>query len=168
MNLQPYLADISGLDTDRLLDDWRWLLGDRRLTVFRATAMGDLILEDEAGQFHFLDVMCAKLQILAHSESELWDVLTDRRTSKTFLATFIVKDLRKGGVVLGAQECYSPAQPPVLGGSLSRDNLRPCDILVHASIMGQIHRQVKNLRPGQLVDITFKPDAPAVPDPETN
>jgi hypothetical protein len=86
MNVQPYLADMSGLDADRLLDDWRWLLGDRRLTVFRATAMGDLILEDEAGQFHFLDVMCGKLQTLAHSESELWDLLTDRRTRRTFLA----------------------------------------------------------------------------------
>jgi WD40 repeat protein/tRNA A-37 threonylcarbamoyl transferase component Bud32 len=35
----------------------------------------------------------------------------------------------EGGVVLGPQDCYSPAHPPVLGGSLSRENLRPCDSL---------------------------------------
>jgi hypothetical protein len=148
MDVQPYLADISGIDADALLEDWRWLLGDGRYTVFRATAMGDLILRDVAGRFHMLDTIDGKLQPLAGSESELWQVLSDRRSRKRLLGTFIVRGLREAGVVLGPRQCYSPDHPPILGGDLSDDNLKPCDIYVHLSIMGQIHRQVKDLPPG--------------------
>ena len=169
MDVQQYLADISGVDADGLLDEWRWLLGDHRVSVFRATAMGDLILKDDAGQFHLLDMIDGVVRHLADSEPELWAVLTDRRTRKTLLSTFVVRGLRNAGVVLGRFQCYSPDLPPILGGSLSRENLTACDLTFHASVLGQIHRQVKNLPPGTRIgEIKFVgPDAEqsAAPDP---
>jgi hypothetical protein len=161
VDVQQYFADISGIDADGLLDEWRWLLGDRRLSVFRATAMGDLILKDDADKFHFLDMIDRKVYRLADSEPELWAVLTDRQTRKKLLSTFIVRGLREAGVPLGRLQCYSPDVPPILGGSLSRDNLRPCDILVHASMLGQIHQQVKDLPPGTRIGEikVIEPDA---------
>ena len=145
MDVEHYLADISGIESDVLLGEWRWLLRDQKFVVFRATALGDLILRNEAGAFFLLDMIDGKLQRLADAESELWRVLDDRQTRKTVLGTFVVRGLREAGIVLAPGECYSPEQPPILGGSLSNDNLRPCNLLVHASIMGQIHQQVRGL-----------------------
>jgi hypothetical protein len=158
LDVKPYLADITSIDTDVLLDDWRWLLGGQSYAVFRVTAMGDLILQDMAERFHLLDMIDGKLRPLASTESELWAVLTDRSTRKTLLGTFVVRGLREAGITIGPGECYSPDHPPILGGSLSNDNLHPCDILVHASIMGQIHRQVRSLPPGTPIgEIRFEP-----------
>jgi len=148
MDVQPYLANLTGIDVDSLLDDWQWLLGGRRYTVVRATAMGDLFLEDSAGGFHLLDMIDGKVRPLADSEAELWEAVTGREGRKTVLATFVVRGLREAGLTLKPGECYSPDQPPILGGTRSNENLRPCDIRVHASIMGQVHRQVRDLPAG--------------------
>jgi len=161
VDVKAYLADIAGIDADSLLDDWQWLLGGRSYTVSRATALGDLILQDAAGRFHLLDMIDGKVRPLAGTEAELWSVLADRHTRKTVLATSVVRGLRRAGVTLGPGECYSPDRPPILGGSLTDDNLRPCDIRVHATILGQIHRQVRDLPPGTPIgEIKFEaPDA---------
>jgi hypothetical protein len=157
MDVEPYLADTNGIDADALLDEWRWMLGEREFVVFRATALGDLILRDSTGQFCLLDMIEGKLRPLASTEPELWEVLADRNSRKTLLGTFIVRGLRGAGVVLGRAECYSPERPPILGGSLTNDNLRPCSLLVHSSIMGQIHCQVSELPPGATIrDIAIK------------
>jgi hypothetical protein len=148
MDVQPYLADISGLNADSLLDDWWWLLGERAYTVYRATAMGDLFLRDAAGQFHLLDMIGGKVQPLAASEDQLWEAVGDRRARKEILLTQVVRGLKEAGVTLGPGECYSPDLPPTVGGDLSNTNLRPCDIRIHASIMGQIHRQGRDLPAG--------------------
>jgi hypothetical protein len=159
VDVKPYLADLTGINTDDLLADWRWLLGAQSYTVFRATAMGDLILQDAAGRFHMLDMIEGKVWPLAGTENELWAALTDRHTRKTLLITFRVRALRDAGVTLEPGQCYSPDRPLILGGSLSNDNLRPCDIRVHASIMGQIHR--RDLPPGTKIE-DIKIEAPDV------
>jgi len=151
VDAQPYLADICGIDENALLESWRWLLGDHLYKVFHATAMGDLILTDESEAFYLLDMIEGKVRPLATSESELLEVLTDRQNRKTLLFTFVVRRLREAGVILNPGKCYSPDCPLILGGSLSVDNLKPCDILVHSSIQGQIHRQVKDLPPGTTI-----------------
>jgi hypothetical protein len=172
MDVNPYLADMTGIDTDALLEDWQWLLGGRSYAVFRATAMGDLILKDPARGFHLLDMIDGNVRPLADTEEELWAMLADRHTRKTVLATFVVRGLREAGVTLGPGQCYSPDHPPVLGGELSNDNLRPCDLRVHASIMGQIHRQVRDLPPGtRISEVRFEASAaePSVgPEPRSS
>lgn len=148
MDVDPYLADLTGINADSLLDDWRWLVGEPGYTVVRATAMGDLILKDPIGRFHLLDMIGGKVQPLAASEGELWAMVGDRRARKEVLLTHVVRGLREAGVTLGPGECYSPDLPPALGGDLSNENLRPCDIRIHASMMGQIHRLGRDLPEG--------------------
>jgi hypothetical protein len=50
MDVQPYLTDIANINIVELLDDWQWLLDGRPCTVFRVTAMGDLIVRDADGR----------------------------------------------------------------------------------------------------------------------
>ena len=144
----PYFADISGIDAGELLDEWRWLLRDSAFDVYRATAMGDLILRDPSGVFRFLDMVDGKLEHLAETESALAERLQDRGERQRLLGTFVVRGLRDSGKALLAGQCYSPDHPPILGGNLDDENLQPCDTRVHASMQGQIHKQVKDLPPG--------------------
>lgn len=144
----PYLANIDGIDDASLLSDWQWLLEDQSVTVFRATAMGDLILRDPSGSFHFLDVVDGKLSKMAESEEALWELLAQSDARKQYLFTFVIRGLNSAGKTLSPGECYSPDHPLILGGELDDDNLQPCDICVHASIQGQIHEQIKDLPPG--------------------
>ena len=54
--------------------------------------------------------------------------------------------------MLAEGQIYSYKTPPVLGGEYSTDNLEPTGIAVHFSVLGQIHRQVKDLPPGTKID----------------
>jgi hypothetical protein len=138
----------GAFNSDALLEAWKWLLDNQPFDVFRVTCLGDMFLINTSGQVHFLDTIEGKLSLFAGSEEEFDSKLQNRHVRQRYLATFLVRDLTDAGVTLQAGECYSPDRPPILGGALSLDNLRPIDLLVHASIMGQIHRQVNNLPPG--------------------
>lgn len=117
--------------------------------------MGDLFLIDAGGAIHFLDMIGGGLQRVAPSEREFDLRIRDSAARKHYLATFVVRELREAGIQLSQNECYSPDVPPALGGELDGANLRPCDVSVHASIMGQIHRQLKDLPPSTPVNIRF-------------
>jgi Domain of unknown function (DUF1851) len=97
-----------------------------------------------------------KVERFARSEREFDSRIRESGARKRYLATFIVRGLRDAGVQLGPNECFSPDVPPVLGGELSNENLRPCDVSVHSSILGQIHRQLKDLPPNTPVNFRFE------------
>lgn len=59
-----------------------------------------------------------------------------------------VVGLRAAGKLLERGQVYGFEIPPVLGGSFDAENLVPSDLVVHFSLAGQIHRQVKDLPPG--------------------
>ena len=86
---------------------------DQNTHRVRATAMGDLILKDDAGRFHLLDMIDGVVRPLADSEPELWAVLTDRRTRKVLLSTFIVVPACRSRVAL-------PLLAPLVSAPASR------------------------------------------------
>ena len=49
---------------------------------------------------------------------------------------------------LGLGQCYSYKLPPILNGPIEPSNIEPADLPVHFSLLGQIHRQVKDLPEG--------------------
>ena len=155
MAYESYFADSTGCDVNHLLDDWRWLVGGSDFELFKVTAMGDLFLRDAHGAIQFLDMVDGKFLPFAKSEEEFASQLEDRNTRLRILGSFVVRGLLSAGRTLGPCECFSPDHPPVLGGALSSENLAPCSILVHSSILGQIHRQVRGLPPGTKVN-SFK------------
>jgi hypothetical protein len=152
----PYFADVAPHLLPDLLDEWGWLLGKEPFEVFRVTAMGDLFLIDAGGAIDFLDVMGGALEHFAASEREFDARIRESAARKRFLVTFVVRRLREAGVRLERNECYSPDVPIVLGGTLEDANLNPCEVYVHASIMGQIHRQLRDAPPGSPVNVRFE------------
>lgn len=48
-------------------------------------------------------------------------------------------------------QSFSFKRPPILGGAIAADNSEVSDVVVHFSIAGQFHRQVKDLPPGMKI-----------------
>lgn len=131
-----------------LLSAWNWLFKDQTYSVHQITSMGDMFLIAPDGTLHFLDTIEGQLVPFAANLDAYTDLLQDRHVRQRYLATALVRDLVASGVVLQAGQCYSPDHPPILGGTLDQSNMRPVDVVVHMSIMGQIHKQLRDLPPG--------------------
>ncbi len=60
-------------------------------------------------------------------------------------------------MILLPGEIYSFRKPPILGGDYAFENVEKADLVVHFSLMGQIHEQVAKLPPGTSVSAIEHP-----------
>lgn len=72
--------------------------------------------------------------------------------SEIWFAPRLVGDLLTAGLSLRPGECFSFKIPPALGGEFTPDNFEPTDLQVHFNLLGQVHRQIKDLPPGTPID----------------
>ena len=151
MNWRRLEIEIDGLDCDSLLSDWRWLVPDG-MTPVSMTIFGDWFLEDRAGRVHLLDTVGGKLSEIAPSRSAF---LVERERPEN-LDEWSMADFARlcwrAGFRPSAGQCLSFKVPPVLGGSLDLENVEVCELMVHQSVMGQIHLRVKDLPEGTVID----------------
>lgn len=147
MNLRDYLADTAA-PGGRVLEDWRWLLGPD-LQLWYVTKAGSALLRNPAdGSVHFLDVAAGTVERIAANVDGFKAAVVIPENLQRWLMRAVVDQMRGRGIQPGTNQCFSFKQPPVLGGAITPENMELCDIAVHFSIAGQIHRQVKDLPPG--------------------
>jgi hypothetical protein len=130
-----------------LLSDWRWLVGDS-VTLILVSAIGDMFLADSSGQVLWLDTGTGQLQQIASSADEFQRLRQQPDSVDQWFIPQLVGDLITGGVRLSPGQCYSYKKPPILGGEIQPANFEPMDLAVHFSVLGQIHKQVKDLPTG--------------------
>ncbi|KPK84361.1 MAG: hypothetical protein AMJ81_05850 [Phycisphaerae bacterium SM23_33] len=148
---QKLCIGLEGLDCDQLLSDWRWLVGSRHRPV-ALTVFGDWFLETVDGNILFLDLVSGELKKIASNIDDFRRMCRDRENlNKWFMADFAYLCFDRG-IVPGPGQCLSYRIPPILGGELCLENVEVSDLMVHESILGQIHRQVKDLPPGTPID----------------
>ena len=153
MDFRKYIASTT-YPSDLVLEDWRWLIGTA-LQLWHATKFGDaLLLNPEDGSIYFLDVMAGKVERIAENEAEFESALATNDNANKWLMTDVMDGQALLGMLPGHNECLSFKHPPALGGQLDPDNFETCDIAVHLSIAGQIHRQCKDLPPGTKISNT--------------
>ncbi|HXS67646.1 MAG TPA: T6SS immunity protein Tdi1 domain-containing protein [Candidatus Polarisedimenticolia bacterium] len=138
-----------------LLQDWRWLLGDS-MQLLLVSAIGDMFLADAAGQVFWLDAGMGKLEKIAANVDEFQQLRQQRQNVDQWFIPLLIGDLIASGKRLSPGQCYGYKKPPILGGEIELSNFEPTDLSVHFSILGQIHRQVKDLPPGtKITKINF-------------
>jgi len=164
MDYRRYIAD-ENANSDDVLRDWHWLTGPE-LKLWLVTKAGDAFLRHSGdNSIHFLDVVSAELNRVASDEDEFKSVISISENATKWLMPDVVDSQAMLGMVPAANECLSFKIPPILGGQLEPDNFETCDITVHFSIAGQLHKQVKDLPPGtKITDI--KIDGPPLPEAE--
>lgn len=139
---------MAGLDRDRLLSEWTWLVGESRVPIL-LTAAGDAFLEDvDDGSVHFLDAQAAAVDPVADTVDELRELLTKQEFVYTYLAVELVADMKRHGRSLAPRQVFSLRTPLALGGAYDFSNVEETDVEVHFTTLGQILRQVQELPPG--------------------
>jgi hypothetical protein len=146
----------AGLDFDELMECWRWLVDDSFRPVL-LSATGDFFLADGAGTVHWLDTGWGTLTKVANNVDEFNRLRVDPTNARQWFRASLIGQLKGAGVTLGQGQCYGWKVAPVLGGQQAPENLEPTGLSVHFGILGQIHRQVKDLPPGTKIGkIGFK------------
>lgn len=139
-----------------LLEDWQWLLGSRRWLIGRrrrlpilVCALGDAFVQDvDDGSVHLLDTGAGVLERVADSAEAFRGLLRQPDFVASNFRSSAAAELRDGGRVLAPGQVWGFIHPPALGGTYRVDNYEPTDMVVHFSIQGQIHQQIKDLPPG--------------------
>jgi hypothetical protein len=147
MDVRRYFANTTH-SGDEVLADWRWLI-PTDLQLWKVTMAGDALLRRPAdGSVHFLDVMGGTVEQIASDEAAFEAAVAVIENREKWLMPEVVEGQAALGMCPAANECLSFKTPPVLGGQLAPENFETCSVLVHFSIAGQIHKQVKDLPPG--------------------
>ena len=159
ITLSDLTVSFDHLDRERLLDDWRWLIGPSKRLVL-ASAIGDAFLQDEAdGAIHLLDTAAGSCALVAHNADEFRSLLADPAWVTDHLAALVIADFLRNDLRLERGQIYSWKRPPVLGGEYELANAEATDIAAHFSLTGQIHRQVHDLPAGTpITGIRLRPD----------
>jgi hypothetical protein len=160
MDIKTLTIDLSQIDCDELLSDWRWLV-DKSYTPLILTAMGDMFLTAENGSVYMLNLMDGRFEIIADSEEDFKNKLQDDDISSEWFLPEIVQANKTMGIVLKQNQCYGMEIPAFLSGKLEPDNIKPTDIYVYYSVTGQLLHQVKDMPPGTRID-KIKIKAPSI------
>lgn len=146
--LVDYLLPIEGLDSDRLLSDWRWLIGDKPISIQAIAAVGNPFLKGQSGRIYLLEIEEGTCECIADSPEQFEEKLGDRHNRTAWLQGFLVREMRRVDIVLGPGQCYGCKVPLHLGGDVGIENIEPVDLMIHVSILGQLHRQTRAMPPG--------------------
>jgi hypothetical protein len=145
MHAPPFVREITAEEAEPLLADWRWLVG-RELTPLFLTRLGDWIFGAPDGSLWCLDMVEGELRRLAANAAEYNRLKASREwLDDELLAGWY--DIAVGsGHVPDETECIAWTVPPRLGGPLAKSNLKKLSMRVYQSVMGQLHRQLRQGR----------------------
>lgn len=135
------------------LDSWQWLPLPGKQVIL-VTAFADVFLSTDDGVW-FLDTLEGNLQRLFNDREELKQALsTPEGQDKYLLSPFVDRAVRDG-LSLNDSQCYDFKIHPVIGGKIAYENMERRDFIVALNLRGQIHEQVRHLKPGTKIS-SFK------------
>jgi hypothetical protein len=147
MKVQDYLIDHSGFSWPNFLEDWRWLVPSTA-TIWLMNRFAELVLQLEDGTVCYLETSTGTLKKIARDKDEFIVRIDQDDNANEWLMIGFVDDCVAAGLTLGDNQCYGFIQPPTLGGQYEVANIEVSDIAVYMSLLGQIHRQIKDLPDG--------------------
>jgi hypothetical protein len=151
MAFRDLVAETS-YEGSAILGDWDWLL-QQHYELWLVTKFGDAFLKKrDEGSIHWLNTVQGSVEFVAADEEAFERECHVPENLNAWFMPEVVKGQELLGMTPRKDQCLSFVHPPVLGGQLDPDNIEVTDIAVHFSIMGQIHRQVKDLPEGTKID----------------
>ena len=141
--IRRFPSDLVG----RALADWNWLpdLGGK-VPMFTSW-FGDVFLSGEDGIW-FLDTLEGTLTHQWPDALSLQAALNTLEGQDQFLMGGLAQAALAAGLSPTDIQVLSFKILPVIGGSFDVDNIEVSDLEVSLPIMGQVHRQLKDLVPG--------------------
>jgi len=141
-----YFIQPSSEQLKRALDSWQWLplKGKQPALV---TAFADVFLLGTDGVW-FLDTLEGKLKKEFETREQLEAELRTPEGQDLYLMSPFVDRALREGASLAENQCFDFKVHPVVGGAISYANIERRDFTVALNLRGQLHDQVRHLRPG--------------------
>ena len=115
------LKNIENLDSQRILKEWRWLVGD--MSILSLTKAGDLLLKDSDNKLWFLDVGIGKLKLITNNFSDFFKRKLNEEVIKEILLPQLINKL-ESEYRLKSNEVFGYTLLPIFGGHYDNKNIR--------------------------------------------
>lgn len=140
------IRNFSEDEFGRALESWGWIGIGEKSPVF-TSPFGDVFFRAVDG-FWWLDTVEATLSRPWATAEELEATLNTPAGQDQYLLAGLAASAERQGIVPTAGQVYGFTIAPVLGGEPGLSNIEVIDFVVSLNILGQIHRQVRDLPPG--------------------
>ncbi len=153
---------VDGLDTERLLSEWRWLCASQMSLIAR-NVFGDLFLRDEVGAVFRLNTTIGKFNKVSSSETEFREMAETSDKRKEWFAEPEMLAFGKRGLNPGLSQCIGFSVPTVFAEGGRPETAYVADLYDYVSFLGDLHRQIPDLPDGSQVRLRVNPPKPASP-----
>ncbi len=141
-----YFINPNSSALESALDSWQWLaLGSKE--PFLVTAFADVFLASTDGVW-FLDTLEGNLKRVFDTRDQLDDALATPEGQDLYLLSPFIDRAIHEGKALSESQCYDFKLHPVVGGAIAYENIERQDFMVALNLRGQLHEQVRHLKPG--------------------
>ena len=147
-----YLIDQSGIDWNKALTSWGWLLPPK-FDLWLVNRFGDLFIVPPDGAVYMLDVGGGTLTKLAESRDDFCDKIDEGDNANQWLMILLVDRMVAAGKILEAGQCYGFKFPPIIGGDYTVENAGPLPIWDYLGDCGSIHEQLREAPDGSHVTL---------------
>jgi hypothetical protein len=144
------LAPLTELDVPRVLGSWSWLI-DRAVEPLDLSRFGDWFLLDAEGQVLMLDILEGTFEPVCATVAEYQSRKSSRRQRDTWFSEGMVSALHRTGLHPGPTQGFGYRGPPILGGSLGKENIVVVEVASWQLFMSTLHGAVKQLPEGARV-----------------
>lgn len=124
-----------------------WLLGAPH-ELMAMNNFADMFLRAADGSIGMMNVTWGTIDTLAPDTSVFERMARERENQENWFLTDMLTKIEHAGLILGNGQCFGFKVPLRLGGEMDLSNIEVSSVSVYVSIMGQIHRQLKDVPPG--------------------
>ena len=148
-------VEISEIEISTLLENWNWLVPNN-LSPILVSSLGDMWLKDSQGQIFWLNVGVGCLDKVASTETEFMVKLNDDQIANEWFMFELIQELKNIGLKPNNKQLFGYILLPIIGGKYNADNFELTSIQQHFSYSGQIHKQLRDLPDGTMVNLEFQ------------
>lgn len=142
------MSHASEYNVAPLIADWKWLVPEDDTPLF-ISAFGDWVFGNPNGSLWVLSLLEGTYEQVAKSADEYNSLnKSEEWLNQVFIAEWLPIAVQNG-LAPGKDECLGWKLHPLLGGKFEVANLQVFSMLIYQSIMGQLHRQLKERSPQQ-------------------
>jgi hypothetical protein len=140
----PFIRDVTGLDVDALVAEWRWRIPPRQTPLF-VTILADWIFGAPDGRIWVLDSLEGDYRQIARTGAEYNANKSSEKWLKQTLHMEWYLAALTHGLVPQRRQCIGWKIHPRMGGALDVTNLQIASLQAYCSLMGQLHRGLSEL-----------------------
>jgi len=124
-----------------------WLLGTPH-DVIAMNNFADMFVRAADGSIGIVNVSWGTIDQIASNTSMFEQMISDRGNKDKLFLLDMLMQIEHAGLTLGNGQCFGFKVPLMLGGKMDLSNIEVSSVSVYVSMMGQIHRQLKDVPPG--------------------